>query len=359
MLATSLAASRLYLTAAIAFLSFGALADTSVTTQRTVTQLGDGVFAIRHADGADGNPQGNTTVIIGSRDVLVVDSAYLPSSAREDIAQIRRWTDKPVRYLVNTHWHPDHQRGNSAYVDAFPGVAIIAHPETARLMAYETGNLERYPRRVGPMQESLDKGIGADGKALDAAQKRELAETIAGRRRVIEELKGFRMQRPTLLFQNEMDVDLGDRVVQLRHSGIGDTHGDVWAYLPREQILVTGDVLVAPVPYFFAGYPSGLASTLRKLLQLEVKAVVPGHGDVMRDKAYMQAVADMMDTIIGQVHAAVVRLGSLGARLEDVRKEIDVSRYRQQFAGDDPNNQEYFDQSIEGLIRNAFHQAPK
>ena len=59
--------------------------------------------------------------------MLVVDSSYLPSSAAEDIAQIRRWTDRPVRYLLNTHWHPDHQRGNSVYVDAFPEVAIVAH----------------------------------------------------------------------------------------------------------------------------------------------------------------------------------------------------------------------------------------
>jgi cyclase len=359
MLFSSLDASRLWVAAALGAASLGTLADTSVTTQRTVTQLGDGVYVIRHADGPDTNPQGNTTVIIGSRDVLVVDSGYMPSSAREDIAQIRRWTDKAVRYVVNTHWHPDHQRGNASYADAFPGVAIIAHPETARLMAYEKGNLDRYPRRLRAMQESLDKGVGTDGKPLDAEQRRELAQTIAGRGRVVEELKTFRMQLPTLLFEDAIDLDLGDRVVQLRHSGVGDTRGDVWAYLPREQILVTGDIVVAPVPYFFAGYPSDLANALRKLLQLEVKAVVPGHGDVMRDQAYMQSVLAMMDTIIGQVHASVVRLGSLAAKLEDVRKEIDVTSYRRQFAGDDPDNQEYFDQSIEGLIRNAFHQAPK
>jgi cyclase len=359
MFPTSLDMLRLWAAAALGAISLGAQADTSVTTQRTVTQLGDGVFVIRHADGPDSNPQGNTTVIVGSREVLVVDSGYLPSSAREDIAQIRKWTDRPVRYLVNTHWHPDHQRGNAAYADAFPGVAIVAHPETSRLMAYEAGNLDRYPRRLRAMQESLDTGVGTDGKPLDAEQRRELAETVAGRSRVAAELKRFRTQQPTLLFKDEIDLDLGDRLVQLRHGGTGDTRGDVWAYLPREQILVTGDIVVAPVPYFFAGYPSDLANSLRRLLQLEVKAVVPGHGDVMRDKSYMQAVLDMMDAIIGQVHAAVLRMGSLSARLEDVRKEIDVTRYRQQFAGDDPNNQEYFDQSIEGLIRNAFHQAPK
>jgi glyoxylase-like metal-dependent hydrolase (beta-lactamase superfamily II) len=168
-----------------------------------------------------------------------------------------------------------------------------------------------------------------------------------------------RLQLPSLTFDSELTVDLGNRVVEIRHSGVGDTRGDAWAYLPKEQVLVTGDVLTAPVPYFFAGYPEDLARTLRRLLELDVKAIVPGHGEVMRDKTYMRSVVEMVETIVGQVDAAIVRIGSLSARLEDVRKQIDVADYRRRFAGDDPHNQEYFDESIEGLIKDAFYQAPK
>lgn len=326
-----------------------AAADSSVTPQRTVTQVAEGIYSIRHADAPDTNPQGNTTVIIGEHAVLVVDSSYLPSSAAEDIAQIKRWTDRPVRYLLNTHWHPDHQRGNSAYVDAFPEVTIVAHTETVRLMAaYDTANRQRYPQRLQQMKETLAKKPDA-----------ELQKTVAGRSRVLAELERSRLQLPTLTFENAMTVDLGNRVVEIRHSGSGDTRGDAWAYLPKEQVLVTGDVLVAPVPYFFAGYPEGRARTLRQLLQLDVKAIVPGHGDVLRDQTYLRSVAEMVETIVGQVHAAVVRIGSLSARLEDVRPQIDVAEYRRRFAGDDPHNQEYFDESIEGLIKDAFYQAPK
>ena len=82
--------------------------DSGKSLKRTVTKLADGIYTIRHKDAPDTFPQGNTTVIIGDREVLVVDSCYLPSSAREDIADIRTWTNKPVRYLVNTHWHFDH-----------------------------------------------------------------------------------------------------------------------------------------------------------------------------------------------------------------------------------------------------------
>jgi glyoxylase-like metal-dependent hydrolase (beta-lactamase superfamily II) len=326
-----------------------AAADSSVTTQRSVTKVAEGVYSIRHADAPDTNPQGNTTVIIGERAVLVVDSGYLPSSAAEDIAQIRSWTDRPVRYLLNTHWHPDHQRGNSVYADAFPDLTIVAHAETAKLMAsYDAANRERYPRLVQKMKETLQKKPDA-----------ELQKTVDGRTRVLAELAGSRLQLPTLTFESELDVDLGNRIVEIRHTGIGDTRGDAWAWLPKERILVTGDVLVAPVPYLFAGYPEGLARTLRRLLELDAKAIVPGHGDVMHDTSYLRDVVEMIETIVGQVNAAIVRIGSLSARLEDVRPQIDVAEYRRRFAGDDPHNQEYFDESIEGLIKDAFYQAPK
>jgi glyoxylase-like metal-dependent hydrolase (beta-lactamase superfamily II) len=326
-----------------------AIADSSVTTQRSVTKVADGVYSIRHADAPDTNPQGNTTVIIGQRAVLVVDTAYLPSSAAEDIAQIRRWTDRPVRYVLNTHWHPDHQRGNSVYVDAFPDVTILAHARTAQLMAsYDAGNRERYPERLQAMKETLAKKPDA-----------ELQQTVDGRSRVLAELERSRLQLPTLTFDSELNLDLGNRVVEIRHTGTGDTLGDAWAWLPKEQVLVTGDLLVAPVPYFFAGYPTDLAHTLHRLNELDAKAIVPGHGDVMRDKTYLRAVLEMIETIVGEVNAAVVRIGSLSARLEDVRPQIDVAEYRRRFAGDDPHNQEYFDESIEGLIKDAFYQAPK
>src|SRR4030095_8848336 len=152
----------------------------SVRHHGSVTRIAEGVSAIRHVDSPDTNPQGNTTVIMGERDVLVVDSGYLPSSAAEDIAQIRQWTQRPGRYLLNTHWHPDHQRGNSVYVDAFPGIAIVAHRETAKLMAaYDAGNRERYPKRVRTMQEKLAKQPDA-----------ELQKTFDGQSRVLAALEG-------------------------------------------------------------------------------------------------------------------------------------------------------------------------
>ncbi|MGA3301219.1 MAG: hypothetical protein ABSD87_14140, partial [Candidatus Acidiferrales bacterium] len=79
---------RIWLTAFFVFLA--AALSQRAQAERTVTKLADGVYEIRH------EPNGNTTVIIGDRQVFVVDTCFLPSAAREDIAQIRQWTDKPV-----------------------------------------------------------------------------------------------------------------------------------------------------------------------------------------------------------------------------------------------------------------------
>ncbi len=326
----------------------------------TATQIGKGIYAISHKDAPDGYPQGNTTVIIGDEAVMVIDSCYLPSSAREDIAQIRRWTSKPVRYLLNTHWHPDHQRGNFEYVKAFPNVVIIAQHETAGLIAtYERENLRQRSARLLAYKAQVDSGKAADGKALSAAYLADLRTALAGSEQVSKELQGdFHLVLPALTFDHELNIDLGNRRVQIRHLGPANTFGDAWVYLPDEQVLVTGDLLTYPIPLFLAGFPLGLSSTLHAIAELQTRVIVPGHGEPLYDQTYLRSVIDMLDSVLAQVKARIAHDGSLGARLETVSKSIDTEKFRQQFAKD-AASQETFDESVQGLVRDAFHQAPR
>ena len=131
-------------------------ADTTSTKDRTVTKLADNIYEIRHPDAPDTFPQGNTTVIIGDKSVLVVDSCLLPSSAQADIDQIRKWTNKPVTFLVNTHWHFDHTLGNQTYAQAFPGIQIIAQKNTQKIIAdFNPGAVARYPTREARFKKIL------------------------------------------------------------------------------------------------------------------------------------------------------------------------------------------------------------
>src|SRR3954467_10294894 len=156
-------------------------ADSIATHERTVTKLADGIYEIRHPDAPDTFPQGNTTVIIGERGVFVVDSCLLPSSARQDIAQIKQWTDKPVMFLLNTHWHFDHTLGNATYAAAFPGLQIIAHAHARKeITEFNPGAVERYPQRRERFKKIIDSGKDADGKPLSDADRRDYEKSLAG-----------------------------------------------------------------------------------------------------------------------------------------------------------------------------------
>lgn len=332
-------------------------AGASVSTrERTTTKIAEGVYVIRHKDAPDDFPQGNTTVVIGEREAFVVDSCYLPSSAREDIADIRRWTDKPVRYLLNTHWHYDHTRGNGAYAEAFPSLSIIAHVDTRRMMeARDPSYPVRYAERQAALQAQLDSGKGADGKALAAADRTTLAQTFVGQRAVLQEYEGYVDWLPDVRFDHELDVDLGNREVRVLHLGRGNTAGDAVVSLPAEKIVITGDVLVHPVPYCFGGYPSDWIGTLEALKGLGAETIVPGHGEIQHDDAYVNRVIGLLKTVTSRVQSEVARRPA--TKVEDLQKAIDTTALRQEFAGDDKDNREFFDQSIAKLIETARSEA--
>ncbi|MBA4137780.1 MAG: hypothetical protein C0518_10730 [Opitutus sp.] len=321
------------------------------TTERSVTQLAEGVHVIRHPDAPDGFPQGNTTVVIGNESVLVVDSCYLPSAAREDIAQIRQWTGKPVRYLVNTHWHYDHQLGNGAYADEFPGLAIIAHAETRdQIRGMNPGWFERYPETFARIQKTLDTGIRSNGQPLTAELRPRLEQALAGRKSVQEEFIARPGRVPNVTLDREMTIDLGGRIVRVLHLGRGNTAGDVVVHLPVEGIVAAGDLIDTPVPYIGSGYLRDQADTLQAMARLEPKWFVPGHGDVLsaeKGQAHVQLTRDYLLDVTAKMKAAVHKLGNNPADFEKVKAEVlktvDFDAWRQKFVGDNKDDQAYFD----------------
>ena len=95
-----------------------------------VVKLAEGVYAAVRRDEPGYAVESNSLFIIGDDGVIVVDSQSNLAATRETLAALRRLTDKPVRYVVNTHWHDDHVVGNQVYAEAFPGVAFVAHAAT-------------------------------------------------------------------------------------------------------------------------------------------------------------------------------------------------------------------------------------
>jgi cyclase len=329
------------------------------TNERQVTKLAEGVYTIQHKNFNDGNVNGNTTVIIGEREVFVVDSCYLPSLAREDIAQIRQWTNKPVGYLLNTHFHNDHNNGNRAYLDAFPSLAIVAQEETKKDMdLIQPGNIERGPKEMGATIAALKQGKTPGGRALTDDEKKQVLDILPGLEQQEAEFKTLVYQPPTLTFVDKLDIDIGNREVQVKHLGRGNTPGDAIVYLPKEKILIAGDLLVHPIPYTYDGYPAEWAQTLQNMAQLDAAIIVPGHGPVQHGKDYLYLVTDLLKSAVEQLRARIRQIGHPGFHsLDDVKGAVDLAPFRAKFAGDDKDLQAEFDDMTTHLVKIAFSEA--
>jgi len=329
------------------------------TNGRQVTKLADGVYAIQHQNLNDGNVSGNTTVIIGDREVFVVDSCFLPSLAREDIAQIRQWTGKPVGYLLDTHFHNDHNNGNKAYLDAFPSLAIVAQEETKKDMdLIQPGNIERGPKEYAAIIAAFKEGKDQQGRPLSEDDKNQVRELLPGLENAEAEFQTMVYQPPTLTFADKLDIDLGNREVQVKYLGRGNTAGDAIVFLPKEKILVAGDLLVHPIPYTYDGYPAEWVQTLQKMAELDPAIIVPGHGSVLHDKTYLYLVADLMKSAVDQVRAQIRKIGFPGAHsVDDVRGGVDLAPFRAKFAGEDKDLAAQFDDMAVHLVNIVFNGA--
>ena len=329
------------------------------SNERQVTKLADGVYAIQHKNSDDGNVNGNTTVIVGHREVFVVDSCYRPSFAREDIEQIRQWTDKPVGYLLNTHFHNDHNNGNKTYLDAFPSLAIIAQEETKKDMdLIQPGNVEREPKQLAATIAAFKQGKDRRGQPLSEEDKKQVQELLPGLEQQLADFKTLVYQSPTLTFTDKLDIDIGNREVQVLHLGRGNTPGDAIVYLPKEKILLAGDLLVYPIPYTYDGYPAEWVQTLQKMAELDIQTIVPGHGPVLHDKSYLYLVADLFKSAVEQVRTRIRQIGHPGFHsLDEVKGSVDLTPFRVKFAGDDKDLQAEFDDMTVRLVKLVFSEA--
>ena len=354
-------ARAVFVAASILVAVIGTRADSVFSPERQISNVANGIYVIRHKDPYPGWVDGNTTVIIGDRQVLVVDSCQTLSAAQEDIEQIRKWTNKPVAYLLNTHWHQDHNGGNKAYLDAFPAISIVAHPETRAMEDRTNPSLPANMRKQAEelqstLRKRLESGTGSDGKPLTEEKRAQAKEYLADTDALIEQARIFVYQPHTFLVDHDMTIDLGNRIVQVLHLGRGNTGGDIVAYLPQERLLVTGDLVVHPIPYTFDGYPSEWIRTLEKLSQLKPATVVPGHGEILHDTSYLELISEMMKSVVAQVDTKLS--ANRDIPLSDVQKSIDWKPFRERFCGTDKSNCGFFDYSLgEKLVEIVYHEA--
>jgi cyclase len=321
------------------------------------TKLADGIWQFTIA--ADGYvEQLNSVVVVNDRDVLVYDTGTRPSDARIILGEIRKLTSKPVRYLVNSHWHPDHWSGNQVYVAAFPDLDIIATEEALLHMRHAAPawpaifkrNLER---ARAELDQAIRTGKQADGTPLTAEKRRKDEAELRLYADFVAEARTVRRTFPTLTYVDRMTLRHGGREMRLL-SLAGDARGTTVLYLPREKIVMTGDVVVHPVPYSTPA-PGERIRDLKALRELDYAILVPGHGPAMRDNRYVDLVIQLLESVTRQVRAALQR-GA--ATLDEVGKAVDVRALRRKFARGDRDLESRFDHHVSNnLIPQAIREA--
>lgn len=285
-----------------------------------VERLADNAYVILHDDATDEWPHGNTGVIVGKTGVFVIDSCYLPSRARADIALIRKLTPLPVRFLMTTHWHFDHNNGAVAYRDAFPGVTLIAERNTARWIELN----QEYWKALSTAPGSSRRDALAKLEADPASRP----DVIARRKAELAELATLEVVPPTQLFDGRLSLDFDGTPIEIENRGPANSPDDSTIWLPRERILFAGDILVkTPLPFVGASWPVHWARVVHDLETVPAALVVPGHGPVMTDHAYTRAIADLLDTTLARVEALVRKGRSLAQvqdelNLDDVRARV-------------------------------------
>jgi cyclase len=299
------------------------------------TQLADGVFASIRTEPVGLGVDANNLFVIGDDGVLVVDTNFGPSSTRQVLAKLRTITDKPVKFVVNTHPHDDHVLGNSVYREAFPEAEFIGHPFLREYLpgkgaVNRKAQIENLPGFATGLKDALGRGLNFAKQPITAEERAGYESDLRLIESYLKDAPSFVDVLPTKTVSDRITLNLGSRTVDVVHPGRGHTAADLVVHLPREGIVATGDLVVHPIPLVGGdqSFVADWSATLEKVLALQPRIIVPGHGPVMRDTTYVKQMADLFASVTKQVNDAP------GGTLDEVRKRVDLTTWRDRFSGD-------------------------
>ena len=253
-----------------AFASQGDLAEKTVS----FTEVGKDLWAFT----AEGDP--NTGVIIGDDGVMIVDAQATPRLAGKVVEKIRGVTDKPVKYVVLTHYHAVRVLGASAY-----GAEQIFMSEKARAMVVERG------------QEDWDSEFQRFPRLFQGH------ESIPG------------LTWPTMTFNDRMTVFMGKRRVDLMFLGRAHTAGDIVAFVPDQNVMFTGDIVeYHSACYCGDGHFQDWPATIEAIRRFDVDAIAPGRGDALVGREMVNRALNNTADFVASTYRPVARVAARSRR---------------------------------------------
>lgn len=261
-------------------------------------------------------PNGNAEIILLENGVLVVDTESKPSAANEVIAYIKQLTDKRVKYIVITHFHADHTQGASTYLQAWPQAEIISS-EATRAAILQRGQarmmLEAFnvPRQIDQMKSDLSH-------TQDPAERQYLQKNLAEASLYKHELTTLQIPLPTMTVNRGLRIEDKSHPVEVLFLGKAHTDGDLFVFLPKDKILITGDAMQSLTPTMRDCYPVDWIRTLQSTEKLDFDTVIGGHGEPFHGRQtfqlWEQYFADLLDR--------AAKAYASGATLDQTREQL-------------------------------------
>jgi glyoxylase-like metal-dependent hydrolase (beta-lactamase superfamily II) len=275
-------------------------------------RVADGVWAAIANPAVIGNCNG--AVFELSDGLLIVDTHARPGAAAAMMAELRKSTKKPVKYIVLTHIHGDHVQGISYYRKTAPQAVFIAHENTRKRMA-EGGN--PVPGILANQEKALraaeERAAKASGEELKFVQ-REIRE----RREFVKEMTGVTLDLPAVTLSRDLVIHDKLQEIHILHRGFGHTDGDLVVYSPQRKVIATADLAVSTTPNigpWIYHWPRTLVAVGQ---DCGFEHVIPGHGGVQQGRQTFARFANYLEELLLTVETKRRQRKSL----EDVRKEV-------------------------------------
>jgi cyclase len=242
----------------------------------------------------------NAAIFENSDDLLIVDTHSKPSAVIALVAQLRKdVTQKPVRYIVNSHFHWDHSQGTPAYRKMNPHAHVVASEATRKLLS-ENG-AQRLKQSLEQMRARLNECDQQRARSKDQGEVRRLTEEAAGIRNYIAEMKSYTPELPDLTFDRELVLHDKAHDLHLAFRGRAHTEGDVVVFCPQKKVVATGDMIHSLLPYIADGFPHEWPKTMQSVAELSFDHVIGGHGPVQNGKAHLHGMAAYIEEITSAV----------------------------------------------------------
>jgi len=328
----------------ISVVAFAALFASSIFAQQRnfdLVRLSDDAYAAIALPGGDA--AANAGFVITDKWVCVFDSHLTAEAAKELIGEIRKLTQLPIRYLVNSHYHADHSHGNQAFPENVE--LISSHAAWQGQLNKDLPQLQRYQQLLPEQIERLRKELNAPASAMRAD---EIRQELQQREQFLSRIRGLEIVLAGITFDRTLSLRTLNREVQLLFLGRGHTDGDIVMWLPEERILFAGDLVSnGALPNLMDGFSKDWIDTLAAINKMKPEVIIPGHGPTS-DDAMVSTLRDYLQDLRKTVKSGMDK----GATLEDLLRSIPIPARFKEFRG-----QQFYPGNIERIYRELLDEA--